>query len=178
MIDLLKKIAFPIFLVGKEEPSFDDGVAFYYYIKQVVEGDDVHKILVLDDKKAKGDTLARRRLELKKNGVPLKKLKRAIFFFHDMVKASKGATWFIDSNGLVFKYKKTVRLPIEYRLIKKVVHSDQGVHIIEVQGVPTRFKVLYAPKHTEKYAGVLRMDGGFILYCLSEDQKPTSWKMI
>ena len=178
MVDLLEKLTFPVFLIGKEEPIFENGISYFYYIKVVKEGDDVEKMLVVDNKNVPGDTLSRRRLWMKNKGIALKKLKRAIFYFHDLVKACKGSTWFIDSKGLIFKYKKTTRLPIEYKKIKKVIHSSPGVVILEVEGVPTRFKILYAPNPTMKYAGVLRMGMGYVLYGFFEKPLPSTWKMI
>lgn len=178
MLDVLDKIVFPVFVIGKEDPIIEDGASYFYYIKVVKEGDDEDKILYIDDKKCPGSNLARRRLWMKTNGRALKKLKRALFYFHDLVKVAKGATWFIDSNGLIFKYKKTLRLPIEYKKVKKVIHSGPGVVLVELEGVATRFKILYAPNPTQKYAGVLRMSMGYILYGFFEEPGPSTWKMI
>lgn len=178
MLDILEKIVFPVFLIGKEDPIFEDGASYFYYVKVVKDGDDETKILYIDDKKCPGDNLGRRRLWMKNNGIALKKLKRALFYFHDMVKATKGSTWFIDSKGFIFKYKKTLRLPIEYKKIKKVIHGGHASVIVELEGVASRFKILMAPNPAQKYAGVLRMGMGHILYGFFDEPGPSTWKMI
>lgn len=174
----LSEITYPVYLLGKQEPIQDGGLSYYLYVQVVRDGADIDVIKIVDDKSVDQPTLGRRRLALKAQGKTLQKLRYAVYFLADLVKLSKGQTWFIDSVGKIFSYKKSTRAPLVFKKIKQVLRNDAGSVIVEVEGVSTRFKIIYAPKPTEKWAGLLKVGLGWVLYGLYENQHKDTYKMI
>ena len=167
---LLAKISFPVFVLGKLKPQVVDGIAFFLLGKDTKYSDAAYKTIVVDDKNLAGQTLAARRLELLTQEVPLFKLKKAVFFVGDLIKLAVSGTWFIDSLGFIFEYKKTTTVPLEFRPITKVIQIATGGAIIEVQDIATRFKTLFAPTTDQTHAGILVWNKAFILYGLYNKQ--------
>lgn len=159
----LANIAFPVYRLGLNKPSHDNGVSFYFLGKDIKYSDAEYKIQILDDKNRPEPTLALRRLHLKDVGVTLFTLKRAIFFIGDLIKTAKSGVWFIDSAGLVFEYQKTRNVPLVYKKITKIIPMPAGGAIIEVENLTQRFKTLFLPA-TPRYAGLLLVDRAHILY--------------
>ncbi len=167
----LGSISFPIYVVGKIKPEEENGVLF---LVRLQEGEEYK--LIIDDKNLSGATLARRRLELLAT-TELAKLTNAIFFIGDMVKLATPNTWFIDSLGKLFIYRKTRSAKLIFRKIEQVHLIPTGGAIIVAQGVQSRFKCLYAP-NTEKYAGLLNLGHAYILYGLYENEPKETRRMI
>ena len=172
------RIQFPIYHLGEEKPLQDGDRLYYQYALHETDGTVEDKIQVLDDKSQPGHSLAMRRLQLKNQGVTLSKLKYAIFFIGDMLKMCKGTTWFIDTEGTVFEYRKTKKVPLVFRPISQILPIKTGGAVIEVQGVGTRFKTLHAPKGTEKWAGVLLVGVAYILYGLYDEKLEDTTRMV
>lgn len=171
----LGEIHFPVYLLGKE-PLIENGVVFFLYRKKNLE-DDVDIIKIIDDKNLSGKTLAERRLQIRNTGADLYTIKYAVFFISDLVKLSRGSTWFIDSSGKVFKYKKTKRVPLVFKKVKKVIQHSTGV-LVEVEGIVQRFKTLYAPTTTQNWAGLLVLPEGYLLYGLFDKKYEDTIRMI
>lgn len=152
--------------MGSEKPTVEDGVILF--IRHFLEGPIKYK--VVDDTTVPGSTLAMRRLHLLKEGVPLRKLDKAVFFLGDLVKLATATMWFIDSSGLLFQYKKTTSAKLLFKKITHVHPIPSGGAVIEIEGIPSRFKCLFAPKHDEKFAGVLVHGRSYILYGLYKEQ--------
>lgn len=161
-----------------EQPSFSEGICFYHRQYKGEFGEKIDKVLLVDDKTAPGNTLALRRLYMMKNKANLKKLGKAVFFLGDLVKLAHRKSWFIDSNGEVFQYKKTKTARLIFKPVTKMIPIATGGVIVEVLGIPNRFKTLHNPKPGEVYAGVL-IDGMYtILYGLYTEQHQDTWRMI
>ncbi len=111
-------------------------------------------------------------------GAPMYPLRKAIFFLGDFIKMSKSGYWFIDSNGKLFTYKKSTRVKLKFRRISKIIAANTTGSIIEVEGIPNRFKTLYIAKDYMRYAGVLEYRGMNILYGLYDQQYQDTWRMI
>ena len=172
----LQSLSYPIFKLP-DKPNTDEGVVYYY--SEVEKDDTIYgKLLIVDDINTEGDTLAKRRLQLLKEGVPLYKLKNAIFFLADLIKLATPKTYFIDSNGKLFNYKKTTSVKLEFYKIVKVIAIPTGGAIIEVDGIPNRFKVLNIPTEAEKCAGILRMGMSNILYGVYTSIPETTRRMV
>lgn len=171
----LKEICFPVFKLGSIKPQTEEGIVFYLS-RLIDDGTDVTSIKIVDDTSIEKPTLGLRRLELYKQGIPLKRIPYAIFFLGDFIKLATSTTWFIDNNGRVFNYKKSRFVKLVFKKIKNIHNILSGGSIIEVEGIPSRFKTLYSPTSRVKYAGVL-MDGisSNILYGLYID-KPKDTK--
>lgn len=175
----LSCISFPVYHLGKDAPIFEDGKHFYLMGRDINEPDGVLKEIVVDDKRLPQHSLAMRRLALREKGVELKALKKAIFYISDMVKLSNGATWFIDSEGMVFEYRKSTRVKLTFKPITQVIPIASGGAIIEVKGIPQRFKVLHTPKMEEaKAAGLLFFKGMYILFGLYDQVYDDTIRMI
>ena len=173
----LSKISFPVYKLGKEAPIEEDGVSFY---AKIYEGDSVRKFLplIVDDKNKKGESLARRRLLLKNEDVKLYSLKLAIFFIADLVKLTKGSTWYIDSTGKIFEYRKSTSVPLIFKKVSKIIPIKTGGATIEVEGMPHRYKTLFLPRIEQKYAGLLKLGKGYILYGLYDKLYPNTRRKI
>jgi hypothetical protein len=175
---MLNRIQFPIYHLGQDKPTKEGTRWYYHYEVHHKDGEIDPKIVVVDDTSVTGNSLAMRRLQLKNNGVALAKLRHAVFFLGDMIKLSKAGTWFIDSEGTVFEYRKTKRVPLVFKPISQVIPIRTGGAIVEVQGIGTRFKVLHAPNQHTKYAGLLLVGTGYLLYGLYEDKLPDTVRMV
>lgn len=174
----LEEIVYPVFFLGAEQPKFIDGVAFYArrYIDE--DRNETGSISIIDDKNIPALTLAKRRLKLLAMEVKLKKLGKATFFLGDLLKLTKPALWFIDSSGKVFRHTKSKRAKLEFKKIKQLHVIPTGGAIIEVEGIPSRFKSLYAPQLGEQYAGVLKLGMQYILYGVYDTKHQDTWRMI
>jgi hypothetical protein len=166
----LTEIRYPVFRLGTLKPTEEAGVVFYLYSN--------NKYSIVDDKSIVGESLSSRRLHMLSTGVKLRKITRAIFFLGDLLKLATKTTWFIDSNGLVFQIKKSLRTTLEYLRIKKVIPIKTGGAIIELDGANMRLKSLFAPTPNELYAGVLKYGLAYILYGFFTEKHSTTWRWI
>lgn len=166
-------IRFPVYYIGANKPNVVDNKIFTAY----TDGER-DRVQIVDDKSITGNSLAWRRLQLKNNGVALFPLKKAVFFISDLVKLSKLGSWFIDSDGTLFEYRKTKKVPLVFKPISQIIPISTGGSIVEVQGIGTRFKTLHAPKGTEKWAGLLLVGTGYLLYGLYDNKQEDTSRMI
>lgn len=169
----LKQIDFPVFKLG-DKPSEDGGVTYYMYGMDTKYSDAQYKVKVVDDKNIEEDSLALRRLRLKDMGYTLQPLNKAIFFISDLIKLATPKTYFIDKSGQVFNYEKKEKVPLVFRPISKVMPLKHGGAVIEVKGIPARFKVLKSPEPHETFAGLLAIGTSYILYGLYDQQYDTT----
>lgn len=169
----LHEISFPVFSLGKEEPTLEEGVWFYPR-----SSDEGIVLLIIDDQNIDMPTLARRRLTLKLRGERLFTLRTAVFFIADFLKISNGATWFIDSNGKVFNYKKTKRVPLVFKKITKLIPIPTGGCLVQCEGSEARYKTLHNPTQDYKWAGLLKLNRSYILYGLYPVEHKQSTRMI
>lgn len=175
----LWEIDYPVFKLGEEKPMTAEGVSLY--LRQYLDEnkDVVSKILIVDDKTINKPTLGTRRLELVKLNVKLKPLGKAVFFLGDLIKLANKKSWFIDNAGNIFQYKKDERASLVFRKVTLQINIPSGGSILEVEGIPSRFKILYSPREDERYAGVLVSGRKYILYGVY-NHLPTknTWRMI
>lgn len=159
-------ISFPVFRVGVKEPQHDGGVSFYLLGSDTTESTAEYKLLVIDDKNRPEPSLPLRRLALKAAGVELYSLTKTIFFIGDLVKLAKSNTWFVDREGQFFQYKKSQRVPLVFRKIKRITRLASGGALVEVEGFAQRFKTLFMPGPEQTYAGLLLIQKSVVLYGL------------
>lgn len=164
----LMEIDYPVFKLSRTPPIEDMGVVFYYSYTENGEGDRVDNLRVVDNKNLPGDTLAARRLQMLSQGVKLYNIRQAIFFLADLVKLSHSDQWFIDSSGKLFKYTKSQYAKLIYKRIKTIIPIPTGGAIIEVHGIPERFKTLFLPSTAEIYAGVVQFGRRMLFYGVSD----------
>lgn len=161
----LTQIAWPVFRLGEHKPHNVEGLVFYS--KEYQDKDNKEEKLgfrIIDDKNVSGSNLGLRRLKLQQDGLKLFKIKTAIYFLQDLIKLSKQTTWWIDSQGTVFQYKKSTRAKLICKRIKKILPAQVTGCIVEIEGLSQRFKAIYHPKNGEMYVGLLQWGLGYLLY--------------
>lgn len=170
----LQEICWPVYKLGNTRPQTEGGVTFYYH-------DSAHGPIleIIDDLNISGSKMAVRRMKIvmADNEVKLYKIKYAIFFIADLIKMAKASVWFIDSAGKVFQYKKSRFVPLVFKRITNTIR-DVSCYLIEVEGSPTRYKVLYPPTPEQKYAGLLALGRGLIIYGFYEELHSTTYRKI
>ena len=175
----LTEIRYPVFsILGSAVPSTEGTVSFTYSESIDEEQQLTYIFKVIDDKAIEGETLGLRRLHIQAKGSQLQKVGKAIFFLGDLIKIAKRSTFFIDSNGRIFQYRKSIRAKLQFKKLTNVIPIPTGGAILEVEGVNSRFKCLFQPKTLELYVGVLEFGMSFILYGLYEQPYKSSWRMI
>jgi hypothetical protein len=171
-------IAFPVFRLGTTPPTIEDGVSFYLIGKDIEYSDAEYKMLILDDKNRPEPSFALRRLAMQNEGVGLYKLNKAIFFISDLIKLARGSTWFVDKDGQIFDYTKSMRVKLVYKKISRITPIATGGAIIEVAGESARFKTLHKPDPSATVAGLLLIKNSYVLYGLYDKMYDSTTRMI
>ena len=92
---------------------------------------------------------------------PLYPLTKAIWSLKDLL--SSGHLCFIDYEGKIYKYKKTTFYPLVYKEILERWYTDNST-VFLLKGVNSPFEVRGRLNLHAKYAGVLKIDKGYLLY--------------
>ena len=166
-----------MFRLGEHKPTQEDNLI--YYSKEYVDKESLASkvgLRIVDDKSLPGATLGLRRLVVV--DAKLFPIRQAIYFLGDLIKIAKQTTWFIDNTGKIFQYKKTSRAKLAAHKITKVLPLDGMGAIIEVQGLPQRFKCMFAPKPEQYYAGILRWGLGYILYGFYNETFKSTYRLV
>lgn len=129
---------------------------------------------ILDNKNLSGDSLALRRIRISSNKYEINK---AILTYSQLLKKHKSGDRYIDRTGMCFIYKKTTYVPLVYRKIINVLYLDGYGLAAYVEDLDSPVP-LPAGTDIEGYLGLLEYMGGFLLYELSNEYKPTTRKMI
>lgn len=174
----LDNISFPVFRLAAGMPTTQDGVSFFLYGRDIQSEDAEYKVAVVDDKNRKEPTLALRRLAMKTEGIHLYPIKTGIFFLADLIKLAKKGTVFIDKEGNIFEYEKSQWVNLIFKPISKIVPNNVGGAIIEVKGLPFRFKTLHAPTQDQTHAGLLVYGNSYILYGLYDQKYDDTKRLI
>ncbi len=174
----LQEITWPVFKLGEREPQQQDGVTYYIVNYVDEQNQPAVSFKVVDDKTVPGATLGLRRLHLKSQGEKLFAIRTAVYFLADLVKLAKSKTWFVDSSGRTFQYRKTLRAKLTTKKIKQVLPADGLGCVVELVGISSRFKCMRHPSEFESYARVLQHGMGFIFYGFCETHEPDSWRMV
>jgi hypothetical protein len=153
---------FPLFILPKEALIEEkDGIVF-------LDG------LCLDDRNIKSDKLGVRRL---RSSYPNKAvLNKAVHDIPSMLKST--AKRYIDSEGTVFEYQKSLLVSLRYHKILKV--EDRGVTcLVWIKGINSPFPVLRPPLAYMTWAGILYNGAHpWILYEFSEERKKDTKRKI
>lgn len=156
-----------------------DGVVYFhseYSDKETSEN--IVNARFVDDRTINQPTLGRRRLKLKELGVRLYPIGKAIYFLGDLIKVANSTTWFIDSAGKYFQYKKSKLVKLTCHKIEKVLPTRGLGAVLELRGIPTRFKTAIKPSPEQQYAGILHLGHSLILYGVYyEEFKPSKRKV-
>lgn len=175
----LAEISWPVFKLGSTRPEEKLGCTFYYSEYENKRTSTIRKRLrIVDDLSVEGETLAIRRLEMLKNELPLYPIRNTIYFLADLVKIAKAPSWFIDSNGKLFQYKKTTRAKLAFYKIKRILPGTGMGAVIEVEGLVQRFKCMYRPRPEQHYVGILKWGLGYLLYGFYEEKLKESYRLV
>jgi len=156
---VLKSVVFPVHTLPREEVYWEDGLLLL-------------DNLVVDDRNQKGDTLGKRRLQ---SPHKLKKLNKTYEEFLDLVR--ENPTTLIDTNGLVFSYRKTKWQTLKSHKIKKKELKDTHTRIW-LHGVNFAF-IVSSPPVGKDWAQVLYLNKWpWLLYDFSEDREKDAKRMI
>ena len=172
----LDQIIWPVFKLGTRDPEIDNGI---YYINNEYITDSSEIIVnsyIIDNKNIKGKNIGMRRLNIDKD--KLYPLRIAIYTIQDLIKLSCPKTWFIDTSGILFKYKKTTRAKLETHDIIQILPVNGIGCILEIKGFSERFKSLTVPGITQKYAAILTYKGKYLLYGLSSEKIKATWRLV
>lgn len=171
------EISFPVYRVPLGHTLKVEGTVTYSY-KEYKDQESMEvkpSIRFLDDTSLAGDTLGKRRIQILQNGGKLLRLPRGIYFLGDLVKLASSGVQFVDSNGLLFKYKKTTRVPLIFKkIVRKLAIPNSIGTIIEVEGIPTRFKSSCSLSYEDKFVGLLKLGAGYILYAVYQELYDTT----
>lgn len=174
------EIDFPVFRLSKREPIRQDGVIFYASENYNEHTQTVtQKIKVIDDTNIDQPTLSRRRLKLKQDdSIELYPINTALYFLGDLIKLGGAGTWWIDSQGKLFEYKKSTRAKLKFYKLDKWFTTQGAGAVVQVCGLPQRFKTLFLPKMEERWCGILECNGIHIFYGYYTEQHKETWRMI
>jgi len=173
----LLEISWPVFRLGEHKPIVEKSLV--YYSKEYVDKESLETkigLRIVDDKSVQGATLGLRRLAIV--GARLFPIRQALYFLGDLIKIAKQTTWFIDNTGKIFQYRKSSRAKLAAHKITKVLPLEGMGAIIEVQGLPQRFKCMYAPKPDQYYAGILRWGLSYVLYGFYNEAFKTTHRLV
>lgn len=176
----IQQIVWPVFRLGEHKPQESRGLVFYSkeYIDTKTEDRQVG-LRVVDDKSIQAPTLGLRRLQIRTSKTTkLFPIRTAIYFLADLIKLAKPTTWFIDTHGYLFQYRKITRAKLVCKKITKVLPATGLGCVLELEGLSQRFKSLRRPNNGERYAGVLQWGLGYILYGLYLDHFKTTHRLL
>lgn len=176
----LKDLSFPVFKLLDRPPTVKDGLVFYYSENKDLDSAQTFiRYRLIDDKNLPFATLGQRRLQLKLDkDAQIFPINKAIYFLGDLLKIAKTNTWFIDSEGQLFTHKKSNHATLTFRKIVKILPTKGMGAIVEVEGIPSRFKTIFRPRDGEEYAGILVYKNTFIFYGFYKDKLKDSWRKI
>lgn len=129
---------------------------------------------VLDNKNMDGDTVGKRRIKIttSKLYVP----RKVYYNIGQMLNGNYSI--FMDTDGVVFKYKKTEFAPLVYHKIDSITEAKDGECILELPKINYSYKINCRKAYSIQYIGLLHTKFGFIAYEFSEEyKKPTRRKI-
>lgn len=164
---LLKNIKFPIYSIGGYAKIWSENNVLFLESDSGI-------IYKMDNKNLPFDTIGKRRLRIPKK--ERYKFTGAYFTIAQLIKSNKKL--FIDNEGNIIKYKKNRRVPLIYRkIIKKKLVEGKGV-LLYIKGISSHFLVSNFIYNGEAYIGLLNISDGYLIYELSKERKPDSWRKI
>ena len=133
-------------------------------------------IYVLDNKNIQGDTVGKRRLRIKNDIYALYKPRNVLYDITHLIKSKDYI--FMDTNGLVFKYKKTEYCDLIYWKVTNVIEASDGECILDIPKINFSYKTNCRNAYAIHYIGLLNSKYGYIPYELSEFYKEPTRRMI
>lgn len=168
---LLTEIVYPIFPIRSGKLYIENGID---YINTGI------KVWTVDNKNLSGNTLAERRLRIEKEDRYY--LTVSIFNLSQLLNYKKGIL-FIDSNGEIFKYKKTRYEKLAYYKVIGKTDIGGGTFALYTEEYTNPFYVSYnlfnkVYDYEEIYIGLLGYHGGQIVYELTTEKKKNARRKV
>lgn len=175
----LKEINWPVFKLSEKQPLIEGGVVFYQSDYADRDNGSTHSnVRIIDNRNLPYPTLGRRRLQLQADNITLYPIGKALYFLSDLIKTAKASTWFLDNHGKLFQRQKTQRAVLECYPIQEVFPTEGLGAVVQLKGIPTRFKTAFKPHQTQGYAGVLKLGVSYIFYGYYTEPFKKSWRMV
>jgi hypothetical protein len=128
---------------------------------------------ILDNKNISGNTLGERRLKLKSEGIFIPR--KVYYTINQMIHSTYKS--FIDTEGKLFTWKKSKRVPLKYYKVSKVL-KDESSCIIHFKDINFPQRVNCRIAYAIQYAGILHTDFGYLLYEYCEGKKKDTYRKI
>ena len=163
----LPAIRFPIYpLRGHDRITDRYGVVKVYTL---------YKMYIIDDRNLEGKNLGERRLRIKQSKYPLR---MSLYNVKDLLLTKNRTGVYIDDEGQVFKYHKVEKADLNYYKIRKLVYTRFGSTKVIVKGINSPFLMHEEVPGNFKYAGVFKLQGGYVLYEVSTTEKRSTWRRV
>lgn len=130
-------------------------------------------VYVLDNKNIEGNTLGQRRLRIKNSALYIPRT--VIHTFVQTVKSKYKI--FIDNTGDIFKYIKTIKVPLKYYKVQNLIELDIGC-VVTFKEIDNPILVPCRDSQGINYVGFLVTEFGYLTYDYSEEIKPNTWRKI
>ena len=130
---------------------------------------------VLDNKNVEGDTLGKRRLRIKNDIYKLYRSRKVCYNISQLIKSKE--QYFIDTNGIAFKYKKTEIVHLIYHKVE-VIESKDGECILDIPKLNYSHKTNCRQAYGIQYIGLLHTKYGYIPYDFCEYPKANTVRKI
>ena len=133
-------------------------------------------IYILDNKNINGDTVGKRRLRIKNDIYSLYRPRKVVYDITHLIKSKDSI--FMDTNGVVFKYKKSEYCTLNYHKVHNVIEAVDGECILDIPKINYSYKTNCRNAYAAIYVGLLTSKYGYILYEFSEFYKQPTRRMI
>jgi len=133
-------------------------------------------IYVLDNKNVQGDTLGKRRLKIKNDVYTLYKPRKVFYNMSQLLNGKESI--FIDTIGVVFKYKKTKMVPLKYHKVESITEAEDGECILEIPKLNYSYKTACRYAYGINFIGLLHTKYGYIPYEFCEHMKADTRRKI
>ncbi len=175
----LLEISFPVFKLNAGKPIEESGVVYYESesYNRITDTTSI-KLKIVDDRNIPLPNLSLRRLSLIKQRQPVYNINLAVYFLGDLIKLSKPKTWWIDTQGKVFEYKKSQRAKLRFYKLDKCFTTQGMGAVIQVCGLPQRFKSMFLPEQSDTWCGILEWNKIKIFYGYYKEQHKETWRLI
>lgn len=131
---------------------------------------------VLDNKNIDGETVGKRRLRIKNKIYPLYKPRKVVYNISQLINGKESI--FMDTDGTVFKYKKTEMVPLVYHKVDSIVEANDGECILDIPKINYSYKTICRKAYAIKYIGLLHTKYGYIPYEFCEEAKGNTRRKI
>lgn len=163
----LHDIQFPLYSITKTYTKIWDE----YNVKYISTNNGTY---VLDNKNLPGDTVGKRRLHIENSKTYKHRL--TITSITQLLKTNYDT--FMDTNGNIFKYKKTKFVPLKYYKVNNITKTENNGCIVEFKNINYSIKINCRTAYSIQYIGLLHTDMGLIPYEYTDIKKSDSRRKI